>query len=280
MSKSKVCRVLEVSRSSIYKESERRKGGMRKKEGDQIILEKVKEVLKKRPTYGYRRITGMLNVKRREKGLPLWNKKRIYRIMKVNGLLQANPKSDYRPSNHKKTGKIITLHSNTRWCSDCFEIHCFNDERVYVGFVKDCADRECISYVAKNRPLFKEDIQGMMVECVEKRFKGDRTPRPIQFLSDRGSIYTSPETVGIARELGLESCFTRAYSPQSNGMAESFVWTLKRDYVHISDCKDAETTLKLLPEWIHDYNHEAPHSGLGMKTPAEYIKSTLGVSTF
>ena len=30
----------------------------------------------------------------------------------------------------------------------------------------------------------------------------------------------------------------------------------------------------LLEEWVYDYNHKAPHSALGMKSPVEYIKST------
>ena len=36
--------------------------------------------------------------------------------------------------------------------------------------------------------------------------------------------------------------------------------------------------LKLLPEWIRDYNEKAPHSGLGMMSPMEYRESIkLGV---
>ncbi len=31
--------------------------------------------------------------------------------------------------------------------------------------------------------------------------------------------------------------------------------------------------MKLLKRWIDDYNHVAPHSGLGMKSPVEYRES-------
>jgi putative transposase len=54
------------------------------------------------------------------------NKKRIYQIMKNNGLLL--PKCQKQRTNHKGTGKKIRLHSNTRGCSDGFEIRCFNGE--------------------------------------------------------------------------------------------------------------------------------------------------------
>ena len=78
--------------------------------------------------------------------------------------------------------------------------------------------------------------------------------------------------------MGLRSCFTAPRSPQSNGMAEAFVKTIKRDYVYVSDCDNAQNVQRMLKKWIFDYNNEAPHSGLGMKSPVEYRKlAGLGV---
>ena len=104
---------------------------------------------------------------------------------------------------------------------------------------------------------------------VERRFGGLHTGRQIEFLSDRESIYRSYAVQLLARKTGLKSCFTRAYSPESNGMSEAFLKTIKRDYVYVSDCYSAEVTMKLLGEWIKDYNMVAPHSGLGMRRPLE-----------
>lgn len=213
----------------------------------------------------------MLNKERAVAGLQPLNKKRVYRIMDMNGLLI---KKDSTPRRlHPKTGKVVTLHSNTRWCSDAYEIKCFNDEKVYVAFTLDCHDRECLAYVASKEPLTALDIQELMLKAVEHRFKNYRAPREIQFLSDRGSIYRAHETTRLTRQLKLKSCFTAAYSPESKGVPEAFVATSKRDYVYTSDCYDADTTLKMLPKWYRDYNENAPHSALGMKSPVEYRKS-------
>lgn len=67
-----------------------------------------------------------------------------------------------------------------------------------------------------------------------------------------------------------EPITTPAYSPQSNDIAEAFVKTLKRDYVAGADLRDAESVLLQLPSWIEDYNTRAPHSALGMRSPAEF----------
>lgn len=245
------------------------------KKEDEEVLEEIKAVIVMRPSYGYKRVTAMINKKRKKEEQDLYNKKRIYRVMDINGLLFKKTPSE---RDHKKTGKIITLHSNTRWCSDAFEIHCFNGEKVYVAFALDTADREALSFVASKKPLLATDIQNLMIQSIDSRFIQGKAPREIQWLTDRGAIYRAKDTQAIGRHLGLKCCYTAAYSPESNGMSESFVRTIKRDYVYTNDCFDAETVLKLLPEWFKDYNENAPHSGLGMMSPIEYRNKTkLGV---
>jgi putative transposase len=239
------------------------------KKDDEIVLSEIKEIIDIRPTYGYKRVTTMINKKRLKNGLEKYNKKRILRVMRINGLVY--PKANLQ-RNHEGTGKVMTLHSNTRWCSDCFEIKCFNGEKVYVIFTLDTCDREAIRYIAKKQPIQAFDVQSLMIEAIEKRFNQTKAPRAIQFLSDRGSIYRARETKLLASQLNLQTCFTMAYSPESNGMAEAFVKTIKRDYVYTSDCVDPDTVLAMLPSWFKDYNENAPHSALAMLSPMEYIQ--------
>ena len=111
-----------------------------------------------------------------------------------------------------------------------------------------------------------------MLETVEYRLGEPFTKRPIQWLSDNGSCYTARETVTFGRQLGLDIRTTLPYSPQSNGMAEAFVKTFKRDYVFFGDLKDARTVLSQLAKWFDDYNEKAPHKGLRMLSPREFLK--------
>jgi len=172
------------------------------KELDPKVLAEINLVLKARPSYGHKRVTAMINKKRKMEGLSRFNKKRIFRVMEINGLLL---KREVVLREHQKTGEIITLHSNTRWCSDGLEIRCFNGEKVYVAFSLDCHDREATSYVASKLPLLSTDIQNLMIQSVDARFEGGKTLRDIQWLSDRGSIYRALDTKQLGRDLGL-SC--------------------------------------------------------------------------
>lgn len=54
---------------------------------------------------------------------------------------------------------------------------------------------------------------------------------------------------------------------------ESFVKTLKRDYLPFIDLESAETALSCLPGAIKLYNEEHPHSALGYLSPMEYRKA-------
>lgn len=109
----------------------------------------------------------------------------------------------------------------------------------------DCCDREIISYVATTGGICGDMIRDLMEKAVEARFgAADRVPTRIQCLSDNGPAYVAHETQSFARMIGMEVCTTPSYSPESNGMAESFVKTFKRDYVHMNPLPDAKTVLE------------------------------------
>ncbi len=238
---------------------------------DAILVSRIKEVIATKPTYGYCRVTAILNAKYAVNDGVRVNHKRIYRVMKINKLLL----SKYGPKPIRvHDGKVITLHSNTRWCSDGFVISCDNGDKVYVAFSMDTCDREVLRYIASTKGIDGEMIRDLMAESVLYRF-GDvhKLPKAIQWLSDNGSCYTARETVRFGRELGFDICTTPPYSPESNGMAEAMVKTFKRDYVWVGDLSSADAVFKQLPNWFDDYNEHAPHKGLKMMSPRQYIRA-------
>lgn len=223
-----------------------------------------------RPTYGYRRITAILNRQLRAQELAPVNHKRVYRIMQANSLLLARRYTE-RPG-HAHDGKVIVMRSNLRWCSDGFEFNCWNGDIVRGAFIIDVHDREIIAWRAVVKAgISGSDVRDMMLEAVEKRFSAHRAPHQVEMLSDNGSSYTARDTRIFASQLGLKPCFTPVKSPQSNGISEAFVNTFKRDYVRVTPLPDAEAVLDLVGGWIEDYNENHPHSGLKMRSPREFI---------
>jgi putative transposase len=266
-----VAKVLGVSRSNLI---ERLNGNAKPrrryhKAQDAAVVPLIRVLVAKRPTYGYRRITAILNRLLRKDGHKLVNHKRVYRIMQANQLLLSRRYTERPDLPHD--GKVIVMRSNLRWCSDGFEFTCWNGEVIRIAFIIDAHDREVIAWRGVvNGGISGSDIRDMMLEAVEKRFGTLRAPETIEMLTDNGSAYTAKETIIFARQLNLKSCFTPIKSPQSNGMSEAFVKTFKRDYVYINPLPNAETVLKLIAEWFEDYNENHPHSGLKMRSPREF----------
>ena len=268
-----VADTLGVSRSQLHsrlREGSRPRGRYQKTEDDEILAA-IRTLADDRPTYGYRRIWALLNRQRESAGLSRLNHKRIYRLMSQNGLLLQRYTG--KPPGRAHDGQIITIRSNLRWTSDGFEIPCWSGESVRVAFALDTCDREVISWVATTGGISGEMICDLMIESVERRFGGHQTPHPVEWLSDNGSCYRAHETVSFAQSIGLVPCFTPVRSPQSNGMAESFVKTFKRDYVYVHDRPDAQSVLAQLPRWFEDYSENHPHKALRMKSPREFIRS-------
>jgi putative transposase len=115
-------------------------------------------------------------------------------------------------------------------------------------------------------------IRDLMLESIERRFGAQQALHPVEWLSDNGSYYRAHDTVYFAQSIDLVACFTSVRSPQSNGMADSFVKSFKPDYVYVHDRPDARSVLAQLPLWFEDYSENKPHKALRLKSPREFIR--------
>jgi putative transposase len=242
------------------------------------LLAEIKQVIAGQPSYGYRRVHALLRRARRDQGGAAVNVKRVYRIMKAHGLLLERHTGHGVERRHD--GRVAVGRPDLRWCSDGFEIGCDNGERVRIAFTLDCCDREAISWVATTGSIDSGDIRDLMIDSVERRFGlADKLPTPIEWLSDNGSPYTAGETRKLAREIGLLPCTTPIESPQSNGMAEAFVKTFKRDYARVSPRPDTAGVLRQLDGWFEHYNAVHPHKALGYRSPREFRRHLVEQTT-
>ena len=118
-----VADTLGVSRSNLIA----RRDGLAKprrryqKAEDARLLPLIRMLVDERPTYGYRRITALVNRELASEGTAPANHKRIYRLMKIHGLLLERH-SGRRPG-RTHDGKVIVMRSNLRWCCPGLQPH-------------------------------------------------------------------------------------------------------------------------------------------------------------
>ena len=269
-----VAETIGVARSHLHDKVRRTpkpRGPYRKQEDDALAL-LVRRLVDERPTYGYRRITALVNRELVRQGLPGANRKRVHRIMQRHALLLERHTG--RREGRIHDGKVMVMCSNLRWCSDGLEFTCWNGDVIRLAFIIDAFDREIIAWTAVcGAGISGSDVRDMMLEAVEKRFGTVRAPHSIEHLSDNGSPYTAKGTRDFAAALNLVPCFTPVKSPESNGMSEAFVKTFKRDYARVNPLPDAATALRQIAGWINDYNEIHPHSALKMRSPREFIRA-------
>ncbi|MFA2323542.1 IS3 family transposase [Escherichia coli] len=270
-----VSRCLRVSRAQLHvilRRTDDWKDGRRSRHSDDTdVLLRIHHVIGELPTYGYRRVWALLRRQAELDGMPAINAKRVYRIMRQNALLLER-KTAVPPSKRAHTGKVAVKESNQRWCSDGFEFRCDNGEKLRVTFALDCCDREALHWAVTTGSFDSETVQDVMLGAVEHRFGSELPTSPVEWLTDNGSCYRANETRQFARMLGLEPKNTAVRSPESNGIAESFVKTIKRDYISIMPKPDGLTAAKNLAEAFEHYNEWHPHSALGYRSPREYLR--------
>lgn len=273
-----VCEVLGVSRSNLAVKLKRPTEWVdRRKMPDQddaSLVAELRELVADLPTYGYRRAWALLRRSRDALCQPRVNAKRVYRVMRCHGLLlKRQPR--YAVSARRHDGKVAVDRSNVRWCSDGFEFRCDDGAPLRVVFALDCCDREAMSWAATTGGYTGDMVRDVMLQAVESRFAGAvATESEIEWLSDNGSCYIADETLTSSRKIGLKPVTTPVRSPQSNGMAESFVKTMKRDYVSWMPKPDARTALQNLAIAFDHYNESHPHSALKYRSPREFRQQT------
>ena len=98
---SRVAKVLDVSRSQLHARASgaSKPRGAYSKADDVELLPAIRRLVDQRPTYGYRRLTALLNRERRIAGLEAVNRKRVLRILGQHGLTleQSTGRCNRRP---------------------------------------------------------------------------------------------------------------------------------------------------------------------------------------
>ncbi len=256
------CRVLDKPRSWFYdRRPSRWRWPVRRPEVEPAIGQLLGTIP---ASYGYRRIHALL----KRQGLQC-DPKTVWYAMRRRGWLSTNRTRLVR-SGRRHEGQVRVSEPNRRWASDITGIRAWDGRKGRLAIMIDCADRMVLAWRFATR-ITAEDLAEMLREAVFRRFGEARaSAQGIEFLSDNGPEYTSHRFRRFVRTMGLIPCHTPRRSPESNGLAEAFFGSFKRDDVYQACLETLEEVEQQVPLWIDHYNRKAPHSALGMQAPAEF----------
>jgi putative transposase len=265
-SERRICRVLEVPRSSLRSASGERP---LRRPLDETLVARIGALIKRHPTYGYRKLWALL---RHGEGL-LVNLKAIYRILKAKRWFVHQREVTPRPRVQGR--RSIAAASNTRWAIDLTHIYCGLDGWGHLAAIIDCCDREIVGYEFALRGRAREAERALEQACLA-RFGTLRPEGPTPTIrSDNGLIFTARRFRAACRDYRLSQEFITPYTPEQNGMIERFFRSLKEECVWQHNFVNYEDARTAIERWIRWYNERRPHQALRYLSPHQYRAQQL-----
>jgi len=241
------------------------------------LLTQIQSLKLEHPFWGYRRIWAYLKYRQ---GMVI-NKKCIYRLMKENNLLVVdNARLKAIRAKYPNKNKPKATRPNQFWGIDMTKILIRSFGWLYLVIVLDWFTKKIIGYSLKMRSKVDDWLEALN-NAVNNQFpQGALTKQEELFLiSDNGSQPTSTKFIQTCSILEIKQIFTCYDNPKGNADAERVIRTMKEDLIWLKEWQTPFEFEEDLRNWISCYNHDYPHSSLGYKTPVQFEKEQLLLTT-
>lgn len=225
------------------------------------VVDAVRRISKRRPTYGTRRMAVQVT---RDTGTAT-NRKQMQRIFRKIGYIQ--PQKTKNELVHTGRRLFKPKAPNQLWETDITYIWCGVDGWCYCFNVIDCYTRKWITYAF--------DVDATRCVAIESITNAIAAEKPncsrLRLRTDNGNQYTSRDFRKAVRALGIgKHEFIYKNTPEQNGHVESFHKTLKKEYIWPHDFANYQKAEQVIAEAFADYNNERIHSAIGYMTPVEF----------
>jgi transposase InsO family protein len=271
----RVCAIWGVARSSFYHarcqegrphRSPAGRRGPKPLLSDEDLLAAIRRDLARSPWIGegHRKVWARLRVM---DGIRV-SRTRVLRIMGENSLLSPHRRPPCRANDHD--GSIITDAPNMMWGADGTVISTVKDGNLTLFIVAEHWNAEGLGWhVAKhgNRYAAAEAL-ALAVDQVFGSVRADAA-RGVSLRHDYGSAFMSGHFQNQLKFFGMTPSFAFVREPETNGVAERFIRTLKEQIVFGRIYQDIEEVRAAVRGYFERYN---PHWLLeknGYRSPAE-----------
>lgn len=264
MSLSKSCRLLGVSRQSVYQYEKR--WYLRFKD-----LEKVKELVlsirMKMPRIGTRKLYYLIKDKLKDLGIKI-GRDGLFDYLRYENLL-VKKKKNYTKTTHSK--HWLWKHPNL-----VKDLEVYRKEQVFVSDITYVETHAGTHYLSLVTDAFTRKIMGYhlsknmnashVVKALKMAIKNRTCSLDLIHHSDRGLQYCSKIYQDVLDKHMIKPSMTDGYDCYQNALAERMNGILKQEFL-IEKCKDFFDLKKMVEEAITIYNHERPHLSLNYLTP-------------
>ena len=233
------------------------------------LVKRMTELAMRYGRYGYRRITGLLQMEG-------WrvNPKRIERLWRREGLKvpQRQPKRGRLWLGDGSCIRKRAEHRDHVWSYDFVFDRTQDGRPLRTLVVVDEYTRECLATRTAHRQRSEE-----VIDCLADLFVSRGTP--VYLRSDNGGEFTAQVVRDWLGRLGVTTLFIAPGSPWENGYVESLIGKLRDELLNGEIFYTLREAQVLIEGWRREYNQVRPHSSLGYRPPApEALEWPLGAT--
>lgn len=257
ISERRASQVLGRSRSTLrYQAASRQR--------DLPLVKAIKQLARKHPRWGYRRIHARLehkgwtvNIKRVRR---LWCECGLRRPVRRRRPDKLGPK---RGSSANSCENRPARFKNDVWAYDFVADRTASGKPLRWLTLVDEYTRECLAlHVAQS--LTGQDVRGVLARVIGRR------GAPASIRSDNGSEFVCEALCGWLPGKGAEPIQVAPGSPWENGCSESFNSRFRDEFLEREEFEDERDAREKGGWYRREYNTVRPHSSLGYKTPRQF----------
>ena len=225
------------------------------------------------PEHGYKRIEDHL----KNRYFVVVPRKKIRELLKLHGLT-GDSDSSFDKSSFEQQSKGMrrfeASYPRELYQMDITYVYLVNQTPCYLVVVLDDNSRFCVCCE------LRRDYLGIsMIEVLHRGI--ERYGNPSKLLTDQGSSFYSwsrNQTLfsRYLDDMKIEHIVADPHSPQTLGKVERFHQTIQGELLNKSHFVSYEEARQQIESYMHHYNYERPHQGIGGACPASRFQGIIG----
>ena len=248
-------------------------------ERDVQVADWVREVRRRQPRIGTRKLHYLLRESMAQAGLKL-GRDALFRTLKRMHLLvpprRAFHKTTdsfhrfYKHPNLLKGQSVTTMATRPEqvWVADITYVPT-RERCVYLSLVTDAYSRKIVGYHV-HASLQTEEV----AQALKMALRTRQDQAPLVHHSDRGIQYCASAYQALHEHHGLTCSMTDGYDCYQNALAERINGILKTEFL-LYQPEGLAQARQMVEQSVAIYNHERPHLALKYKTPEAVHRASL-----